>query len=319
VTTHTGALQGGNLHASPLDPIKRLEEGSKLERAGALAEADAVFCSVVEHAPREIAAARALLRRAHIHRAWGTWQDAIRFAQSGRGLARQLGDKDLEAELLNAEGAVHQARGAFDEAEALFTGMLGLALDVRIQGVALQNLGANAAMRKEFDEAARRFARSEECFRQAGYRRGEAFALNNRGRALLDQGTQPEEALAAFVQAAGVAAEVGDLDLRALATMNLAESHLKRGETAIARQCLSHACAYYNATQNPWRVIDCLRLEGDIAMAGNQVELARDAWNEALDLAVTLGAQNEIAELRTRIRRVERGREEPENSPNLLP
>ena len=300
------------MHASHADPLERLEEARKLESAGALAEADALFASIEEQAPRHPAAARALLRRAHIHRAWGTWQDAIRFAQSGRALARQLGDVNLEAELLNAEGAVHQARGALDEAEALFTGMLGIAQDVRVRGVALQNLGANAAMRRDFDEAARRFGGSEACFRKAGYRRGEAFALNNRGRARLDQGEALDEALEAFVRAAEIAEEQGDLDLRALATMNQAEALLKRADRAGARERLSRACAYYNSTQNPWRVVDCLKLEGDIALDADDLVVARHAWAEALDLATTLGAQAEITELRTRLRRAEK-------SPNLLP
>jgi tetratricopeptide (TPR) repeat protein len=305
VTGAPGAIGGGNLHAFPVDPMERLDAARKLESAGALGEADDLFRSIVDQVPRECAAARALLRRAHIHRAWGTWQDAIRLAQAGRGLARQLGEVDLEAELLNAEGAVHQARGALDEAEAMFTGMLGIALDVRIRGVALQNLGANAAMRRDFDEAARRFAGSEECFRRAGYRRGEAFALNNRGRALLDQGETLDEAMAVFVQASGLAAEVGDLDLRALALMNSAEAYLKRGERALARDYLSRACAYYNTTQNPGRVIECLKLEGDIALDAGDLKATRHVWHEALDLAVTMGAATEVTELRSRLRRLE--------------
>jgi tetratricopeptide (TPR) repeat protein len=300
----SGQREGGNLHASPVDHLERLEAATTLERAGSLAEADALFRSLVEEAPRELAAARALLRRAHIHRAWGTWQDAIRFAQDGRALARQLGDLDLEAELLNAEGAVHQARGALDDAEALFTGMLGIARAVRVRGVALQNLGANAAMRGDFEEAARRFAGSEECFRKAGYRRGEAFALNNRGRALLDQG-RPDEAQTALFRAAEIAAEEGDLDLRALAVMNTAEAYLKRGERALAREHLSRACAYYNNTQNPGRVIDCLKLEGDIALDAGDLETTRLVWHEAVDLAVTMGAATQASELRVRLRRLE--------------
>jgi tetratricopeptide (TPR) repeat protein len=300
-----GQREGGNLHAFPLDPVGRLEAATRLERAGALAEADALFRSVVEQAPRELTAARALLRRAHIHRSWGTWRDAIRLAQDGRALARLLGDPDLEAELLNAEGAVHQARGALDEAEALFTGMLGIAQDVRVRGVALQNLGANAAMRRDFDEAARRFARSEECFRQAGYRRGEAFALNNRGRALLDR-KRSADALTAFERAAAIAREEGDPDLTALAGMNAAEAQLACGERAAARELLSRACAYYNATQNPWRVVDCLRLEGDIGRDAGDAKTARDAWTEALDLAATLGASAEMTVLRERLRRLDR-------------
>jgi tetratricopeptide (TPR) repeat protein len=309
VTDDLAESRGGNLHAFRIDPAQRLHEAVELERAGALAEADALFSSVIDQAPQKITAARALLRRAHVHRAWGTWQDAIRFAQSGRGLAHQLGDVDLEAELLNAEGAVHQARGALDEAEALFTGMLGIAVDVRVRGVALQNLGANAALRKDFIEAARRFARSEECFRRAGYRRGEAFALNNRGRALLDQG-HTDDALSAFMRSAALADEVGDLDLGALSTMNIAESLLKRGQPTVARESLSRACAYYNATQNPWRVVDCLRLEGDIALAEGNPALTRQTWAEALDLAVTVGAQAEITELRARLRPSERNHDE---------
>jgi tetratricopeptide (TPR) repeat protein len=301
---------GGNLHAPSHDLAERLEAGVRLERAGALAEADALFRAVVEDAPRDPAAARALLRRAHIHRAWGTWREAIHLAQEGRALARLLGETDLEAELLNAEGAVHQARGALDEAEALFTGMLGIARDVRVQGVAHQNLGANAAMRRDFEDAARRFARSEECFRQAGYRRGEAFALNNRGRAHLDR-RRPHDALAAFTAAARVAEEVGDLDLVALANMNAAEAQLALGGRALARELLSRACAYYNATQNPWRVVDCLKLEGDIAHAAGDPTATRAAWTEALDLAATLGVGTVAAELRERLRRLEREPAQP--------
>lgn len=291
----------------PRNIEERLEEGERLEKKGALEVADSLYREVVEQAPGSVGAARALLRRAHVHRSWGMWAEAVRLAQAGRALAHRHGERDLEAELLNAEGAVHQARGRLEEAEALFHGMLGIALSPRVRGVALQNLGSNAAMRGRFDEAAEHFAESSRSFQAAGYRRGEAFALNNRGRVLLDRG-KAAAALEVLERAAALAGELEDLDLEATATLNLAEAHLGVEATEQAMDCISQAMGYFSSSQNPWRVVECLRIQGDIAQSEGDLDQARRAWTRAREIAETLDTRPELAELTRRLSEVGGGR-----------
>jgi tetratricopeptide (TPR) repeat protein len=170
--------------------------------------------------------------------------------------------------------------------------------------VALQNLGSIAALRRDFDEAEERFARSGACFRAAGYRRGEAFALNNRGRILLDRG-DAAAALDVLAEAVGVALEVQDMDLHALSTLNLAEAYQRLGRLDPAERCLAGAAAHYRRCQNPWRTIDCLRVEGDLALARGTPEPARAAWTRAAELAETLRARVELVEVRGRLARLD--------------
>ena len=132
---------------------------------------------------------------------------------------------ELFAEALNAEASVYLSRGDFDAAKPLLEQILSVAEDHRILGVALQNLGSIAAMAKEFDKAKRCFLASREHFVRAGYRRGEALALNN-GAAIMNDLGEHASALAMAEEAAEAARDVGDFELRALASLNRAQALL---------------------------------------------------------------------------------------------
>jgi tetratricopeptide (TPR) repeat protein len=273
-----------------------LEEGRKAENAGVLDRADALYQEIAAEATSPTLAAEVLLRRSHVHRSWGMSAEAIRLAQKGRGLAHQARARELEAELLNAEGGVHQSRGDLDEADRLFGSMLALTDDARVRGIALQNLGGNAAIRGNFEEAERCFRESSELFERAGYRRGAAFALNNQGRVLLDRGSF-EASRPVLERAVARAGEVEDLDLYALATLNLAEALLSLGSLDQAEDCAAQSLGYFTAAGNPWRAVDCLRIQGNICARRSDDSAAGRCYERALELAMEVEAKGEAAEL----------------------
>ena len=90
-------------------------------------------------------------------------------------------------EAIVAEGNVLMCRGDFPAATLVFESLLATELDSRLHGVVLQNLGSILAQKGQLGAAERAFAESYGYFRQSGYRRGEAIALNNIGRVALDR------------------------------------------------------------------------------------------------------------------------------------
>jgi tetratricopeptide (TPR) repeat protein len=302
----TDDAQPGKVHARSEDDLKALlADGLKAEKAGVLDRADSIYREVGEAASTPRLMAEVLLRRSHVHRSWGMSAEAIRLAQQGRGLAHQAQMAELEAELLNAEGAVHQSRGDLDEADRLFGSMLAITEDARIRGIALQNLGGNAGMRGDLEEAERCFRSSAELFARAGYRRGEAFCVDNHGRVLLDRGDF-DASRPVLEKAVALAGEVGDLDLLALATLNLGEALLSLGALDQAEDCAAQSLGYFTASDNPWRTVDCLRAQGDICARKGEKANARRCYERAMELALTLEAKFEVVELEKRLRALTR-------------
>jgi tetratricopeptide (TPR) repeat protein len=247
--------------------------------------------------------AEALRRQSGVLRARCDWPAALAAAQRSAEAARTAGRADLEAEAINAEAAVHQSRGDFDEARPLYETMLRISDDARIRGIALQNLGSIAAHGGDLDLAERHFLKSYDYFVAAGYSRGEAITLNNRGRCLLDRGAdgQAEPLLRSALDRAY---EVGDLGLVALARLNLSEALLARGAADRAEELASAALGYFAATANRWRQVECLRLLGDIGMRSGQQQHARLCYEAGLRAADAIDAKVESAQLAERLARL---------------
>ena len=210
----------------------------------------------------------------------------------------------MSNQALNAEAAVFQSQGDFAAARPLLERILGMTTDPRIRGVALQNLGAIAAEGGDFETAEHRFLESYRCFQAAEYRWGQAFALNNYGRAAMDR-ENFEIAERVLTRAVDMAREIEDLDLAALATMNLAETMLCAGELERADEAASTALGYFDMAGNRWRRVECLRLLGDINRRDGQPEVARRCYTQGLELARELGVHLEITRLEERLTSVE--------------
>jgi tetratricopeptide (TPR) repeat protein len=149
------------------------------------------------------------------------------------------------------------------------------------------------------------FGESYGCFRRAGYRLGEATALNNQGRAALDRGNV-RLAQEVLEQALVVARAVGYAELIALATINYAEAHAARGDLTRAEETASTALGHFAAIGNRWREIECLRIIGTINERLGGVEDAARCYERALRVAKEIDAHQDeriLCDCLSRLRR----------------
>lgn len=281
------------------DAWDNLDAGILAERRGAIDEALANYRAAAEGDDPWLRS-EGLRRQSAVHRNRAEWDDALSFARRAAEIAAGASLRDQEAEARNAEAAVFLARGDLETAVRSFEAVLDISQDARIRGMALQNLGSVEAQRGDWTAARRHFMASVKCFQQAGYERGVAIAHNNYGGAALEHGNY---VLAAdlLAQAVASARRTDDHDLMALATMNHAEAIAGVGDTERADTLLDNALEHFRSTGNTWRVVEALRIRGDIARRRGDGDAARGHYDEALQLARRIGAQLEIDQLRSRL------------------
>ena len=285
------------------DPLGDIEEGLRLEKFGMLDRALAHY-EAAASGRDPLTVTTALRRQASVLRTRCDWEGALAAARESAAVAIRHGLREAHAEALNAEAAVFQSQGDFDAARPLLERILDMTADPRIRGVALQNLGAIAAECGDLESAEHRFLESYRCFQAAEYTWGQAFALNNYGRAAMDR-ENFEIAERVLIRAVDLAREIEDLDLAALATMNLAETMLCAEDLERADEAASTALGYFDMAGNRWRRVECLRLLGDINHRDGQAETARRCYEQGLDLARELGVQLEVTRLEARLRALE--------------
>ncbi len=282
-----------------------LNEGIRQERSGASERAALAYGEVIESADGADDAAlvaEARRRLADVHRTVGAFDEAVLEARQSRDVAEAAGLRELAAEALNAEAAVHQTRGDFAAALPLLERILELSRDERVRGIAYQNLGIIAATEGDLQEADRRFRRSEACFRAAGYRRGEVIALTNHARLLLDRG-QVDRAEPICAEAVEAARRLDELEMVAVATLNHAEAMLALDRLDEADQMASAAVGYFSSAGNKWRLVEGLRVLGEIHVGRGKSLIGRRCFLRARDMAEELGAQVEARRLTDRIAR----------------
>lgn len=282
------------------DPLGDIEEGLRLEKFGMLDRALAHYEAAASN-DDPLTVTTAWRRRASVLRTRCDWDGALAAARESAAVAIRHGLRDAHAEALNAEAAVFQSQGDFAAAIPLLERILEMTADPRIRGVALQNLGAIAAEGGDLETAEHRFLESYRCFQAADYAWGQAFALNNYGRAAMDRDNL-EIAERVLVRAVDLAREIEDLDLAALATMNLAETMLCAQQLERADEAASTALGYFDMAGNRWRRVECLRLLGDINYRDGQAETARRCYEQGLELARELNVQMEVTRLEARLR-----------------
>lgn len=263
------------------------------QKAGALDEADALYRRLLG-ATDPAVSSLGWRHVAGIYRLRSAWAEAVAAARRAATIAQQVGIREPYAEALNAEAIVYQMQGDFDRAIPLLQEMLDVTADPKGQGIALQNLGSIAAQRGDFETARKYFVESHACFQRAGYTHGVAFVLNNFARAALDH-ENPRLAQSMLENALGAARRIGDLDLEALVTRNLAEAALALGETEQAATLLDAAQARFAAERNRLREAECVRLRGELAERRGDVAGAIESYERARAAATQLGASQEAA------------------------
>jgi tetratricopeptide (TPR) repeat protein len=275
----------------------QIEEGVRYQRLGMLEEALTQYREAADGAtdPRVIGAA--LCREAHLYRAWCKWDQGIAAARRSAAIALSNRLDDLYAEALNAEAIVHQERGAFDEAIALYEIITRMRISDRLLGIANQNLGSIAAQRMDYDAADGYFRESQRCFARAGYRWGQAFCLNNRSALALDRGRLKEAEVLAG-QADAAAKKVGDLELAGMALINAADALAMQGEPDRAEDLVREALRYFEVEESDLRRAQASRALGDIKVLQGDREEAGRLYSRGLTLAQQVGAEREVSRIR---------------------
>lgn len=292
------------------DATALLNEGIRAEKLGMLDRALEFYRAAAAHRSEPDTAAAALLRQADVLRLQCDWQNAIDTAREAQAVARRAGLAVAVAQGVNCEASVHMARGEFDGARPLLEEVVRTTSDVRVRGIALQNLGSVYAQQRDLDRAERMFVESFACFQACGYERGQAIALNNQGRAKLDRG----DAVAArdvLAQAVSAARHVEDEELIAVATMNLSEATLAAGDYDHANDLVCSALGHFRVSTNRWREVECLRLLGVINVRRGHLADARRCYDHALDLARRIDARLEVANLTRLIEELSAQEEQP--------
>jgi tetratricopeptide (TPR) repeat protein len=285
-------------------PSELIAEGVRAERAGALDRALELFHDAASNTDDAVIKALAMTREADVRRERCEWEAAITTAQDARVLAESAGAHGVAYEARIAEANVYMCRGDFEAAEPRFVEIAALAEDRRIRGIALQNLGSMYAQRGNRPAAECAFSDSLHSFEQAGYKRGEAIALNNLGRLALDHG---ECAMARSIldRALVFARDVEDSDLAALVSLNLAWALCEGGDVDRSQDLAMTALGYFADCSNRWREIECFRLIGIINQKCEDFSNARRCYELALNLAEQIGSEREIAVTRERLLELE--------------
>ena len=287
---------------SAADASALLRDGVSAEEVGELGRALDSFGKAARSDDPAIAA-EAFTRLSDVYRSRAAWDEALGAARQAQRLAQVAGDDQLLAHALIAEGNVFMCRGDFAEATTRFEHVLGSTADLRMRGLALQNVGSCLAQRGQLGAAERAFSESYGSFQRAGYRRGEATALNNLGRAALDRG---DAAFAENVltEAITAARDAGHGELIALAMLNLSEAKARRGEIVQAHEFASVALGSFTESGNRWREIECLRLIGAIHEQGRDFASAEACFERGLRLAREIGAAVEVRTLEECVARI---------------
>ncbi|MEL6343477.1 MAG: tetratricopeptide repeat protein [Myxococcota bacterium] len=127
-------------------------------------------------------------------------------------IARAVGERRFEGQVLRHLGIVHQNQGRVASAQAHFTQTLDIARavgDRRFEGITLNSLGCLYADQGQVALAQAHLTQALSIHREVGDRRFEGITLSSLGRLYANQG-QVEAAQAHFTHALDITREVGD-------------------------------------------------------------------------------------------------------------
>jgi DNA-binding SARP family transcriptional activator len=234
-----------------------------------------------------------------IFNARGNWADCIATHRIALESARQIGNRQGEAWVLNNLG---DALGFTRDPEGIDCLERSLAIRREIgdrmgEAQAANNLADAYHWLGRTDEALALFRRALELNRQVGDRFGEGIALVNLGWMLVDL-ARAEEAIDYLLQARDAFAEIDYPDGVGYALHTLGRGYLLLGRDADALECLQRALASHHATGNRPRQAATLKSVGTAQCRAGLTAEARKSWTRAAAIFEELGDTAEAEEVR---------------------
>ncbi len=229
----------------------------------------------------------------------GNWADCIATSRIALVSARQAGNRQGEAWILNLLG---DALGQTRQSEGIDCLERSLAIRREIgdrmgEAQAANNLADAYQRLGRTDEALDLYRRALELNRQVGDRFGEGIALGGLGWTLLDL-ARAGEAIDYLRQAQDAFAESDYADGTGYALHILGRCYLSLGRDAEALDCLQRALASHQATGNRRMQAATLRSIGTAQSRAGLTAEARVSWSQAAAIFEELGDSAEAAEVR---------------------
>jgi tetratricopeptide (TPR) repeat protein len=229
----------------------------------------------------------------------GNWADCIATHHIALASARQAGNRQGEAWVLNNLGEVlvltrsTEGIGYLEQALAVrreIGDRLGEAQAANNLADAYQRLGRTA-------EAPDLLRRALDLNRETGNSYGEGVTLGNLGAVLLDL-DRAEEAIDYLQQARRVFAEIEYVDGLGYVLHILGRCYSSLCREAEAMTCLQQALASHRATGNRHRQAATLKSLGAAQSRAGLVAEAQESWARAAVIFDDLGASEQAAEVR---------------------
>ncbi len=220
--------------------------------------------------------------------------------------ARATKDRMMEVRALNVCGAIALERGGIDEATYFFSRAQEEATDdndMATVGRCANNLGIIASMQGDYKRAVIAYTRAIAAYEKAHFDRGVAEARHNLGIVCREQG-ELDRALDIANQAIRDTERLGDRQLTAQAVAGLAEIHVARGESKLAKQEVERALAVHRELKDPVREAEDLRILASALAVSGQTQDAAAMLNDVIDRATQHGrplllasAERDLAQL----------------------
>lgn len=229
--------------------------------------------------------AEALRRLAVLHHLRAEPEIARDLCHRSREVAVAANTDDLAADASNALAGFALERGDLVEAEGQYQDALQLANgNSSLVGKIEQNLGVVANIRGEWPLALEHYRRSLTAYEIASDERGCAIAHHNLGMIHADQ-RQWVEADRHYQISQVLAEAAGDRHLGGIATMNLAEVWLAKGELDAAQVGAEKALEIFTEVEARRHKAGAHRLLGMVFRERSQIALAESHLRAALEIA----------------------------------
>jgi DNA-binding SARP family transcriptional activator/predicted negative regulator of RcsB-dependent stress response len=215
----------------------------------------------------------------------GNWSDCITSHRIALDSARQAGNRQGEAWVLNTLG---EALGRTSDNEGISYIEQAIAIrreigDRRGEAQAANNLADVYTRLGRLDEALELLRRGLERNRQVGFRYGEGIALVNLGDVLLGL-KRADDAINCLEQARSVFEDIDDADGTGYALHWLGRCHVFLGRDVEALDCFQRGLASHQAAGNRHRQAITLRQIGGTQARLGRTGDARASWTQAASI-----------------------------------
>jgi tetratricopeptide (TPR) repeat protein len=178
------------------------------------------------------------------------------FLRRSLELARRLGSKSREADILDSFGDNAYVRGDLFEAESMYNQSIAIFKEIGIVNTSgIAGLGQIALQKGELDKAEQFYLEALVQDKESGWRRGEQFWLRNLGNVARKKGNQ-ERAKQLWSESMAIAIEINDKAFQIGMMLNL-------GSDAALNDLFDEAEEYYRRCLEMSREIGDRKLEAD--------------------------------------------------------